>query len=578
MSEVFNYCHIAELTDRGCKRAENEDWMAHFESPNGLVAVVCDGMGGHVGGKTASHTAVEAIQQFMMRERGGTPFELIVEAINVACAAILNKATQQPELTGMGATCVMLIVRDGKVYIGSVGDSRVYLIRNRKIKQLTTDQSYVQMLLDAGSITPEQAEHHPRKNEITNALGLKGMQPATVLPEAITPEAGDCFLLCSDGLSGMVSDDEICKVVSRQSDKTQQERVEELVLRAKRNGGLDNITCQIVEFSVAPNVTEDMPWWRKNQRILIGVVAVVVSLIAAVLWFSHSNKSSSDELQHSEEVQNLIATVDSVYELKGTLYEDKKEFLNLTEDKDFGGVKLQTKGGPLQYGDTTIIIKQFSIDSLEVTPKSGINIEYLNSDSTEIVLSFKNKKDFGDETEVTVTLRGKEKSYMFILPVQTKTAKQRVFDDNNKKKEKSIWEKDYSKELKKPKSEEDFNNEYSKGATGGNNNPEQQVVEQQNVKTDYNIIIPENATNYKITLHGVNGTNTDTDYYFSGYTFKIVDGDNGWYVVKNNGRECIITIKNTSRFSIPNQDATISVPTQDPKSPITLIIIKGGNA
>lgn len=152
----------------------------------------------------------------------------------------------------MGSTCVMLIVRNGKVYIGSVGDSRVYLIRSKKIHQLTKDQSYVQMLVDLGEISKEQAEHHPRKNEITNALGLPSMQSATVLETPINPEAGDCFLLCSDGLSGMVSDEEIARVVSSQSTMSQKMRVDALIERARKHGGLDNITCQIVEFAITP--------------------------------------------------------------------------------------------------------------------------------------------------------------------------------------------------------------------------------------------------------------------------------------------------------------------------------------
>lgn len=411
MSEIFNYCHVAELTDKGCKRPVNEDWMAHFESPNGLVAVVCDGMGGHVGGKTASHTAVEAIRQFMMQERGGSPSELIVEALNVASTAILNVAAQQPELTGMGSTCVMLVVRDGKVYIGSVGDSRVYLIRNRKIKQLTIDQSYVQMLVDAGSITPEQAEHHPRKNEITNALGLKGMQPATVHPDAINPEAGDCFLLCSDGLSGMVSDDEICKVVSRQADKTQQERVDELVLRAKRNGGVDNITCQIVEFSISPNAKDIQPWWKKNLWALTGIIAAIAFLVAVLVWYFHKKTPDVDAPEHSKTVTQLMSTVDSVSTLRPLIYSKGTVFLELTEYKDLG-VKLLERN-PIR--DTLITIKQpLSVKNIEITPKESISLKYMDEDSTKCFLSF--EKEMGDEKEITVTLRG-EKAFLYIIPV-----------------------------------------------------------------------------------------------------------------------------------------------------------------
>lgn len=249
----YSYCHVAQRTDVGCKRKANEDWLATFECDNGLVAVVCDGMGGHVGGAVASHLAVETIQQFLTSTRCDDPRKAIIEAIDRANKALLRHTEKHPELAGMGSTCVMLIVRDGRVWMGSVGDSRIYLVRQRAIKQLTKDQSYVQTLVDSGQITPEQAEHHPRKNEILNAIGLKTMQPATVLAEPIIPQAGDCFVLCSDGLSGMVPDNEILAVVSRQADMSQQQRVDTLVQMARNAGGLDNITCQIVEFSIAPD-------------------------------------------------------------------------------------------------------------------------------------------------------------------------------------------------------------------------------------------------------------------------------------------------------------------------------------
>lgn len=545
MSEVFNYCHVAELTDKGCKRPVNEDWLTHFESPNGLVAVVCDGMGGHVGGKTASHTAVEAIQQFMMQERCGSPFELIVEAMNVASAAILSKAAQQPELTGMGATCVMLIVRDGKVYIGSVGDSRVYLIRNRRIKQLTKDQSYVQMLLDAGTITHEQAEHHPRKNEITNALGLKGMQPATVLSEAINPDAGDCFLLCSDGLSGMVSDGDICKVVSRQADKSQQERVEELVLRAKRNGGVDNITCQIVEFSVSPNAKAIQPWWKRNMWALVGLVTAILLFGTALYWFLRDREKTLDEPTHSKAVSQLMSTVDSVYTLKRIPYTKGNVFMELTEDRDFGGIKLRER---LSSGDTTVIIKHpISIKSMEITPASCISVKYLDEDSTRCFLSF--EKELGNEKEVTITLRG-EKSFLYILPLLGTEPK--IDNHTNTttqvttvKKTGDVSEKEYDSP--------------SETVDQGITETEEASV------TECTIDINGSLTNQKITLWSKSGTNTQTEMFFREYAFNDYgEHDFGWYSVKNNGRQCVITIKNTQQDPIPTKakDAVIYIRTQ----------------
>ena len=295
----YDYCNVIGNTDVGCKRKANEDWLDSFECDNGLIAVVCDGMGGHVGGQVASHLAIDAIHAFLTAKYFDDPKEAIVQACNAANNAILQRGMQQPELAGMGSTCVMLIVRDGKVYIGSVGDSRIYFLRSKKLIQLTKDQSYVQMLVDAGQLTPEQAEHHPRKNEITNALGLQGMKPATVLEDPINPEAGDCFLLCSDGLSGMVSDREIEKVVGNQQNMSQQDRVNTLIQKARANGGLDNITCQIVEFSVTPGASQTLPS-GKTKILKYGIPALIAAVLLGAggffAWkYLGGNKEASDD-------------------------------------------------------------------------------------------------------------------------------------------------------------------------------------------------------------------------------------------------------------------------------------------
>lgn len=281
MGDKFNYCHIVAKTDIGRKRAANEDNMYNAVTQNGLVSVVCDGMGGHVGGATASSIAISAIFENLNSVYYKDPRVAIGESIDKANNAIIQRATEQPELSGMGSTCVMLIVRDGKVYIGHVGDSRIYLVRSRKIIQLTKDHSYVQMLVDCGEITKEEAERHPRRNEITNALGIPGMSPATVLAEAINPEAGDCFVLCSDGLSGMVSDNTICKVVSNQLGMGAQERADKLVDLANENGGVDNITVQLVEFSVTPGAKSRGGLSIKSISVKPKFIAVATAILAA---------------------------------------------------------------------------------------------------------------------------------------------------------------------------------------------------------------------------------------------------------------------------------------------------------
>lgn len=313
-TEDYSYCHVVGQTDIGKRRKANEDNGGHFVTINGLVSVVCDGMGGHVGGAVASATAVEAIHEFLECQYYDDPREAIGLAIQAANEAIIRKTEKQPELSGMGSTCVLLLVRDGKVYIGHVGDSRIYLIREKNIIQLTKDHSFVQTLVDMGHITKEEAEHHPRKNEITNALGLPEMSPATVRNDAIEPQAGDCFLLCSDGLSGMVSDRAIERIVSKQREYTSQQRADMLVQAANANGGADNITVELVEFAVSPSADIRKTSGISSKMLYAILVFIVLFILgggtAAYLFFS---KSSCVEkyinLQDIEVISNESITI-----------------------------------------------------------------------------------------------------------------------------------------------------------------------------------------------------------------------------------------------------------------------------
>ena len=288
----YSYCHVVGQTDVGRKRKANEDNGGHFITINGLVSVVCDGMGGHVGGAVASQIAIETIREFLECQYYDDPREAIGLAIQAANETIIKRAQIQPDLNGMGSTCVLLLVRDGKVYIGHVGDSRIYLIREKNIIQLTKDHSFVQSLVDMGHITKEEAEHHPRKNEITNALGIPQMTPATVRPDPIEPQAGDCFLLCSDGLSGMVNDKAIERIVSKQREYTSQQRADILVQTANANGGVDNITVELVEFAVSPAAATATAKKTLSPKTMCAVLTALVLLCAGVCAFFLMKKPS----------------------------------------------------------------------------------------------------------------------------------------------------------------------------------------------------------------------------------------------------------------------------------------------
>lgn len=309
---------IANCTDTGRVRSVNEDSMVTFDSPNGRVVVVCDGLGGQNAGDVASQLAVAVIQDILTDNTFNTPEEAICKSINAANQAILLRATQNPEYEGMGSTCVMIIIKDGKVYYGSVGDSRIYYVANHMIRQITKDQSYVQTLVDEGHISQEDAEHHQDKNQIMNALGLPTMKPAVIGNMPITPELGCIFVLCSDGLSGMVSNNVILNTVSRH-DLSLQERAQLLVRQANEAGGQDNITVQLVEFPTTGAVMmaaygaegsgSAMNGGGKKNNTLVYTILVVLLLVVVafcVYWFHFKPKPKQE--QERPKVETTIKT------------------------------------------------------------------------------------------------------------------------------------------------------------------------------------------------------------------------------------------------------------------------------
>lgn len=403
-TKTYYYCNVEGNTDIGCKRKANEDWLDSFECKNGLVAVVCDGMGGHVGGQIASHVAVDAIRFFLESQYFDNPKDAIVAACNAANQAILQRATEQPELNGMGSTCVMLIVRNGKVYIGSVGDSRIYLIRSKKIRQLTKDQSYVQMLVDMGEISKEQAERHPRKNEITNALGLPSMQPATVLDTPICPEAGDCFLLCSDGLSGMVPETEIAKVVSNQAGLSQRDRVNTLINRARQHGGLDNITCQIVEFAVTPPGQGNKD--RMGSKVFkLGLPILAILLLVAgggIYWWKQSHPQESKFIRQMRKIPNA-----KIFSKDTITFVPNKEIFEIEENRQFGGLVIYILNDSGKAIKDITIKKALKIESLSIEPEE--NVQRIKR-GTRLRIQFNDR----EYTEPDISLTFKDEDSIFI--------------------------------------------------------------------------------------------------------------------------------------------------------------------
>ncbi len=340
---------LAKCTDTGKVRDVNEDSMVTFDSPNGRVVAVCDGMGGQNAGDVASQLAVTVIQDILTDNTFASPEEAITRSIVAANQAILRRAAQDVSLSGMGATCVMIIIKEGKVYFGSVGDSRIYYIAGGMIRQITKDQSYVQTLVDAGEITQEAAEHHQDKNQITNALGLDGMIPPVIGQMPITPEPGAVFLLCSDGLSGMINNNAILNTVANRQ-LSLSERAQQLVNLANAAGGLDNITVQLVEFpGVAPqnvsgynpnNTSGGIYTNTKRKRSKTPFYAIAACLFACVIggaiyWFLRDNEPDpivpKSTISVKEKAVEQKTNKTTVVVKERTVAEKEKEDNNLSE-------------------------------------------------------------------------------------------------------------------------------------------------------------------------------------------------------------------------------------------------------
>ena len=262
---IFNMQEdTCSLTNVGKVRKQNEDNLGYAETPNGDVFVVCDGMGGHVGGRVASSIAVDAIMEYFGSEKKLYITEAMEEAIRYANRKIYEKAEEEPELKGMGTTIVLTVFQEDKAYIAHVGDSRIYLFSNEKLYRITKDHSHVQQLVDIGAITPKEAETHPKKNIILKALGINEDVEPEVQKDPLLLKNGDILLMCSDGLSDMVNDNKI-EATLQQTDNVKKAG-EELMQLALDAGGKDNITLQLIKISKS-NYKESVFIDKSNKQL-----------------------------------------------------------------------------------------------------------------------------------------------------------------------------------------------------------------------------------------------------------------------------------------------------------------------
>lgn len=242
---------LANSSDAGSVRTENEDYFLYCEPDDdeefarrGRLMILTDGMGGHNGGAEASRLAAEILRDAFLRGDAPEPRAVLIEGFQRAHAAIRSHAAENDELRGMGTTCCAVILRHGKLYLGHVGDSRIYLLRDGVANQLTEDHTLVARMVRDGLLTPEQASQHEQRNVLTQALGMDSdTVSADFPPDPLEVVPGDIVLMCSDGLHGMVNAREIALTAAGQPLR---DACQELVALANARGGPDNITVQML--------------------------------------------------------------------------------------------------------------------------------------------------------------------------------------------------------------------------------------------------------------------------------------------------------------------------------------------
>lgn len=241
---------IGSATHIGMVRSENQDAFGKFppgnldlNSSKGQLFIIADGMGGHAGGREASRLAVETVQHTYASSRSAKIVDALAEAFRAANRAIYDLSLNNPMFHGMGTTCIALVMKGDAAYVAHIGDSRLYRISQSGIEQLTHDHSKVAELVRRGVLTAAEAETHPERSMLYRAMGVQSSIEFDLMNN-VELGANESFLLCTDGLSNLVQEDEMKKIVLSHAP---QGACDMLVDLANRRGGYDNITVQIVK-------------------------------------------------------------------------------------------------------------------------------------------------------------------------------------------------------------------------------------------------------------------------------------------------------------------------------------------
>lgn len=425
------------------RKAQEDSNDVAIMTPNGDAFIVCDGMGGHVGGKQASSIAVKCIIEYLKKEAYTNIEVALREALEFANTQIIFHAAAHPELRGMGTTACILLLKDDIAYVAHIGDSRIYLYlgEEQQLHRVTKDHSYVQALVDGGEITADEAENHPDKNRILKALGIQKNISPTI--NVVQPKKDDIFLICSDGLSDMLSDKEIRATFL--ANAPIKDTGESLIKQALYAGGLDNITVHLIRITnspvnksvfksftprlkdpinpgkkIGPTTTGKSP--KKGRVLLFGIIAavclVVIGITATI--FLTNNETTEDKIERLNDELTALETEqrkitcelenDDVYSKLYERYKVEQE----TKSKDsFGrpvvseGVKTITETENIEkldigkmvkviFNDVKIAIKDDSIEKFVKFAHMVTDLEQVTKKINKIETELEEYKDYDD--------------------------------------------------------------------------------------------------------------------------------------------------------------------------------------
>lgn len=280
--------NVGQKTHVGLERENNQDDMAWFSLPSGELFIISDGMGGQAGGRTAAKMAIKVIKEIFQRNE--RPIQTLLEtSVREANRKIHAKgACGDPRYKNMGATVAVMFVKDEKLYLAHVGDSRIYHFRGNRLIRLTKDHSQVQDLVDQGVIKPEKVMNDPRAHILSRAIGADPNVQVAIRQKPLLIRDGDMFLQCTDGLSGLVHDETI-RLVLEQA-QTVDQACDELVSEALQQGGTDNVTVQIVSFANGLDDSENKTEtpkkeWQRGFDLLIKACRIFFSKLRHYFYY-----------------------------------------------------------------------------------------------------------------------------------------------------------------------------------------------------------------------------------------------------------------------------------------------------